>query len=309
MQTTQINTPVYGAGDIQDVPTRRESPISWSAIFAGAFVTLVVTVLLMLFGAGLGLAAMPRASAAELTCIGAIWMIVVQWLSSAFGGYITGRLRTAWTGVHTHEVFFRDTAHGFLAWTMATLIGLGLAMTAAIPMTHHAMAYQRIVSGPANGGPEANGSHREAGPAVPNGGPLAYYVDSLYRAPVAAPTGSATGTTGNASRIDPDTRMETSRILAKDLVGNTIPDNDRVYLTDQVVAHTGLSQSDAMKRVDDVYTQAKADEAKAQKAAAAFAFYTFLSMLVGAFIACAAAALGGHLRDDNVYGPGSARLV
>ena len=46
---------------------------------------------------------------------------MTQWISAALGGYIAGRLRTKWTGTHTHEVFFRDTAHGLITWSVATV--------------------------------------------------------------------------------------------------------------------------------------------------------------------------------------------
>ena len=64
-------------------------------------------------------------------------MIVTQWLASAFGGYLTGRLRTKWVGIRTDEVLFRDTAHGLLAWAlgtviMAALVTLGSAATAGV---------------------------------------------------------------------------------------------------------------------------------------------------------------------------------
>src|SRR5690242_16469090 len=61
----------------------------------------------------------------------AVWLIVVQWLSAALGGYLTGRLRTKWVGVHTDEVYFRDTAHGFLAWAVATVI-MAAALSSAL---------------------------------------------------------------------------------------------------------------------------------------------------------------------------------
>jgi hypothetical protein len=64
-------------------------------------------------------------------------LVITQWLSSAFGGYLTGRLRTKWVDVRTEEVLFRDTAHGLLAWALATLlmaalVTLGSAATAAV---------------------------------------------------------------------------------------------------------------------------------------------------------------------------------
>ena len=58
----------------------------------------------------------------------AIWLIVTQWLTAAIGGYVTGRLRTRWVNVHTHEVFFRDTAHGLITWALGTLLGALLAL-------------------------------------------------------------------------------------------------------------------------------------------------------------------------------------
>jgi hypothetical protein len=61
-------------------------------------------------------------SAATFGVWAAVWLIIVQWLSAALGGYLTGRLRTKWVGVHTDEVYFRDTAHGFLAWAVAAVI-------------------------------------------------------------------------------------------------------------------------------------------------------------------------------------------
>jgi hypothetical protein len=73
-----------------------------------------------------------------------------------------------------------------------------------------------------------------------------------------------------------------------------------------VAARAGISQSDALKRVDDVVAQLNVAESKAKqladaarKAAAAAAICTALAMLIGAFIASIAAALGGHERDEH----------
>jgi hypothetical protein len=67
------------------------------------------------------------------------WLIVTQWLASGLGGYLAGRLREKWVGIRTDEVLFRDTAHGFLAWALATLIVVTLltigSLTAAAPAT------------------------------------------------------------------------------------------------------------------------------------------------------------------------------
>ena len=111
------------------------SAVSWPAIFAGAVVAIATTVVLFTLGSGLGFAAASPwgagPSATTFTVATGIWLIVTQWISSILGGYITGRLRTRWHGTHTHEVFFRDTAHGFLTWALATLIVAALAVWAA----------------------------------------------------------------------------------------------------------------------------------------------------------------------------------
>ncbi len=40
---------------------------------------------------------------------------------------MTGRLRTRWVGIHTDEVFFRDTAHGFPGLVRLDPAGRGAA--------------------------------------------------------------------------------------------------------------------------------------------------------------------------------------
>src|SRR3954468_18801837 len=97
------------------------------AIFAGAAGAAVLSLVLFVLGTGLGLAAVSpwardgiSGTTAGVSSI--VWVTIVQLLASGLGGYLAGRLRTRWVTVHTNEVFFRDTAHGFLAWSVATLL-------------------------------------------------------------------------------------------------------------------------------------------------------------------------------------------
>ncbi|HEY4212973.1 MAG TPA: hypothetical protein VGM84_15945 [Steroidobacteraceae bacterium] len=137
-----INTGAVGA----DTGSAVESPVaavSWPAIFAGAFVAAAVSIMLVALGSGLGIAAvMPwptrEPSATAFAVSTGIWLIVVQWLASALGGYVAGRLRTKWVGVHTHEVFFRDTAHGFVTWAVATVFVAAIAAAGASVVGAHA---------------------------------------------------------------------------------------------------------------------------------------------------------------------------
>jgi hypothetical protein len=109
------------------------SAVEWASIFGGALAAFGVTIILMTLGPGLGLA-MPspwsftNPSPTTFGTAAAIWLVITQWLSSAFGGYLAGRLRTKWVGIRTEEVFFRDTAHGLLAWALATLL-IGVLVT------------------------------------------------------------------------------------------------------------------------------------------------------------------------------------
>jgi hypothetical protein len=112
------------------------SAVSWGAIIGGAVAAAAITILLVTLGAGIGLSSVSPWSAANptattFTLLTAVWLIIVQWLSSGLGGYLAGRLRTKWTGVHTHEVFFRDTAHGFFAWALASVL-VAMVATSAI---------------------------------------------------------------------------------------------------------------------------------------------------------------------------------
>jgi hypothetical protein len=269
------------------------SAVSWPAIIAGAFAAASVSLILLSLGSGLGLASVSPwsnagASVTTFTVMTGIWLIIVQWVASGMGGYVTGRLRTKWVNTHSHEVFFRDTAHGFLTWTVATVISAALLASAASSVVGGGVrAGATVASGAAQG---AASSTADMASQVG-----AYDIDTLFRS--ARPSTDASAA---------DTRGEATRILATGLSNGDVSAPDRAYLAQLVAARTGLSDSDARKRVDDVITQVKAAQAKAReaadtarKAASAFSIFAALSMVIGAFIACAAAALGGQERDEH----------
>jgi hypothetical protein len=282
----------YPANAIPQVATRaNESPVSaasWPAIFAGAISAAATSLILVALGSGIGLASVSPwphsgASATTFTVMTAIWLIVVQWLSALLGGYMTGRLRTKWVGTHTHEVFFRDTAHGFVTWALATVIGAALlASVVGTASEKGAEAAGTVASGAAQGAAASLGNS-----VAP------YDVDRLFRSASAETDSSKT-----------DAGSEVTRILAKGISAGDVPPEDRDYLTKIVAARAGVSEADARKRVDDVIAAEKAAELKAREAAdvarkqaATASIFMALSMLIGAFIASASAALGGRLRD------------
>jgi hypothetical protein len=248
--------------------------VTWSAISAGAFATAALSLILLALGAGLGLSAISPWSNAGLSATGVgmaaiIWLIVAQIIASSIGGYLTGRLRVKWVAVHTHEVFFRDTAHGFLVWAVGLVISAVFfaALTAAM----------------------ATGAARATAP-TPNEGAVsfgnAYFVDSLFRTdhPV---------TDQNESAV----RAEAGVILVHSLRETDLPAQDRTYLSQLVAARTGLTQADAEQRVTDTVAAARQAADNARKAVAHVLYWLFVALLIGAFCASFAATIGGRERD------------
>ncbi len=293
------------------IETADVSAVSWAAVFAGALGAVAASVILLELGLGLGFAstsAWPNsgASVATLGVMGGVWLIFTQWVSAGVGGYLAGRLRTKWISVHTDEVFFRDTAHGFLAWALGTVIGLLLIAAVSAGAIN---ATSRVAGGAATGAAQgaaiAGTTNSGSGPAsVINDG---YYADMLYRPAAGNAAAPSTGTTvtPNVPRNAGDDRAMARRILVRDLPNGSLTPEDRTYLAQSIAAQTGMSQAEAEQRVDQTVTQIKAaeDQArqaadKARKAAAFGAIATALAMVVGAFIAAVSAALGGKLRDE-----------
>jgi len=115
------------------------SAVAWGAVIAGAIGAAALSLVLLLLGGGLGLAVISPWSARGISEDAAavstiLWITVVQLLASGLGGYLAGRLRTRWFTVHSDEVFFRDTAHGFLAWSVATLL-MATVLSSAVGAT------------------------------------------------------------------------------------------------------------------------------------------------------------------------------
>ncbi|PPK73021.1 hypothetical protein B0F87_11567, partial [Methylobacter tundripaludum] len=184
------------------------SAVSWSAIFAGAAATAALALILLMLGTGLGLSSVsPWAySGVSATTFGVssiLWLTFTQLVASGMGGYLAGRLRTKWVSVHTDEVYFRDTAHGFLAWAVAALATAAL-LTSVIGS---------IVSGGIQAGGVAataavvaTGNTATVGSDMTkhhNGEPMGYFVDLLFRKDVnAAATASAPDESGAMPRYN-----------------------------------------------------------------------------------------------------------
>src|SRR4051794_19683594 len=107
------------------------SSVSWGAVLAGGIAAAAVTLVLLAFGVGVGFSVISPwsdqgVSSTTLHVGAGIYLVVVAMLASTVGGYLAGRLRNRWAGVHHDEVYFRDTAHGFLAWAFASVLTAGV---------------------------------------------------------------------------------------------------------------------------------------------------------------------------------------
>jgi hypothetical protein len=277
-----------------------QSAVSWPAIAAGAVAAAALVLVLIAFGAGLGLSAVSPwsdsgVSAATFKTGTGIYLVIVAVMSSAVGGYLAARLRTKWVNVHSNEVFFRDTAHGFLAWAFATLMSASVLSSAG--------AYL------ANGTAAGIGS---AGSQVTRSvNPADIYVDKLFRTGASQNTPSQTAPTspvdsGNTNAAAPvsttpgQSRAEILRLWTASFRDNQdLSTADKTYVAQVVAARTGLSQEDAEKRVNDVIVEAKTAADAARKGAAKLSFWLTAAMLFGAFAAGLAAVEGGSLRDGT----------
>ena len=315
------------------------SAVSWAAVFAGATAAASLSLILLVLGVGLGFSAIsPWAqdgiSGTTFGVSTILWITLTSLVASGIGGYISGRLRTRWVSVNSDEVHFRDTAHGFLSWGIATLATASL-LTSVI---------SAIASGAAQTGAALAGTATAAGAVATAGAAKAvdnsnmnldemknYYMDALFRkvasdtnaqavapaatttpapatgksTPASTPTTATTDTppTGSAAA-----KAEVARIYANALATGNLPAEDARYIARTISQDTGLTQAEAETRVRgtfntlqtklrDAETAARMAAEKARKATAYGSLWLFVSLLIGAFVASLAAVFGGRQRD------------
>jgi hypothetical protein len=252
--------------------------VSWAAVLAGAVASCALTLVLLSFGMGMGFSVVSPwgnsgVSATTFKIGTGLYFVVMAMISSAVGGYLAGRLRTKWVGIQTTEVHFRDTAHGFLAWAVASVLG---AILLASPASS-------LIGGTLSGATQVAANSAQLSP-------MDGYVDTLLRS-------DNPSTQGQQNSSDP--RAEMVRLFTTSFRNGDMKPADKTYVAKVVSARTGLSEADAEKRVTDVTTQVKADLDSARKAAMQIAMWLTLSLFIGAFSASLAATEGGGLRDGT----------
>lgn len=265
----QTSEPVVAA------PTRVDL-IHWSPVIGGAFIAAVLSVLLISFGAALGIAVASTAptwrdTSATIAVVSGLYLLLTALVSFGFGGYVAGRLRSTWhTPLHHDFAEFRDGTHGLLSWALAVLIS-GLVAAAL-------------------GGIAASSSKTmpATAPAATTGEALfPYDLDRLFR--------SDRRDRGDLAY----NRAEASRILLTANSREGLKPDDRAYLTRSVANQTGIAQPEAERRVDDVIAAAKLAVKRARQSAVILGFSIAVSLLLGAAAAWYAACLGAQHRDQT----------
>lgn len=248
------------------------SGVSWGSVFAGAFAAGALSLIIMALGAGMGLSSLspwPNAgmSASRVGYIAIMWLIFAQIVASAVGGYLAGRLRTKWVSIHTHEVFFRDTAHGFLVWSVSLVIS--------------SLAFASYATSAARATAQMN-SAGEAQVATAS----QYYVDTLFR------TDHPTAETNDAT-----VRNEAGMILMNALRQPEMPAQDRSHLASLIASRTGVTPAEANQRISTTLDAYRQTTDETRKAVAHSLYWIFVAFLIGAFCASYAATIGGKQRD------------
>jgi len=266
------------------------SAFSWRAALAGAAVAAALALILLILGTGFGLTAVsPWANdgaSAKALGIGALaWLIFIHLSSAALGGYMAGRLRTRWTDIHSNEVFFRDTAHGLVAWAVGIILSAALLGSAATAIVGSAAKVGAGVAGSAAATAAVASKDGAADASVP-------FVDELFRSNRPREAG------------DDEMRAEVGRLITSAVRQKDLSAPDKAYVASLVAARTGLSQEEADKRVTDVMRKAQEAEVavrqaadEARKALIHASIWTVIALMIGGFAASYAATVGGRHRD------------
>lgn len=305
------------------------SAVSWSAIFSGSAATAALSLILLVLGSGLGLSVIsPWAdSGASATAIGwytIIWVLVSSIIAAGLGGYLTGRLRVKWPEVMEDEVFFRDTAHGFLSWAVASLVTAALWTAVIGSMIGGAIQAGATVTAAATTSAVAGAAAASTKLTESISGEdmsIDYFVDSLFRKvsnTETADTGAGDKAAGSKKADNADASNkegksdqvgpEVARIFVNAIQSGSFRSEDLRYVSKIIAQNTDLTQEQAQKRVEVTFARiqselAEAEQAakeaadEARKASSYTALWLFISLLSSAFVASIAAVWGGRQRD------------
>jgi hypothetical protein len=281
--------------------------LEWGPVILGALGASAISIVLLTFGAALGLTAVspyPWAgiSAKGLAVLSATYAALVTVASFGAGGYLAGRLRTPWSAAPLDESHFRDGVHGFGVWALGIVLGGLVAASGVSGIVKTAVQTTTAVAAAGAAGAAANPANGATVNRLSTE-PTDYAVDRLLApAPTAAAAPAPDGNRPSRAEL----AAPIARVFAANLHNPQLDARDRATLVQLVVQRTGMPQADAEKRVDEAFADLKTAEQKARDAAeqarkaaliAAFAAAAVLAIACAA--ACGGAALGARHRDEN----------
>jgi len=270
--------------DVVATPARTgTSYVEWGAVFAGALAATAISFVLLTAGAALGLSLIsPYASQSygkTAASWAVFWSVAVPILSFLVGGYIAGRMRSAWADMSDHEVQFRDGMHGLLVWALSIVGAAILGFLAASAV--------------------ASSTAQVASTAMSNeNGAVAPVIDTMFGPGTAAPAAGAAGSAGTLP--DRDVRATVARTLTAAAGNGQLTPAQKRTLAQIVAQRTGLSQAEAEQRVDQGFKDAMNALDTARQAAVLAGLVSATALLVGLLAAWYAAKNGGRHRDANV---------
>jgi hypothetical protein len=246
--------------------------LQWTPIVAGAFAASALSLILISFGASLGLgvaSASPswRDASFALYGLSGLYLIFQSLISFGCGGYLAGRVRAPYAAPG-EDLDTRDGLHGVASWALAVLIGATLASLVAFAASRPGLTSQA--------------------PSASEPSVLSFELDHLFRAPRRPPNLDMTAE-----------RAEAARILMTSSSHNGVAADDRSYLIQQVTALTSLAPPEAEKRVETAIADSKSAISRARAANIILAFSAAAALLFGAAAAWAGAVSGGRHRDGE----------
>ncbi len=257
-----------------DTPAKPSSYVEWAPIIAGAVLASAISFVLLTAGAAIGLSMVSvhaeKSYGSSAAYLGAFWAIAVPIGSLLAGGYVAGRMRTAWGSPGSDEVQFRDGIHGALVWSLSIIVGAMLAASAA-------GTAGRVAGAAASA---AGGAAEVAAPAI----------DSMIRSQSVDPKRPA---------LTDQQKSEVGRILLTSVKNGTLSEGDKNYLNQQVAQVTGVPPEEAQKRVNDAYNATVKAVEDTRRATSAGGLITATALLIGLAAAWYAAQRGGNHRDEN----------
>jgi hypothetical protein len=259
------------------------SVLEWGPIFAGAVLASALSFVLLTFATAIGLSATspwPNSglSARIIASLAIFWIMAQQIGTFMAGAYVAGRLRSRWHGTLQDEVEFRDGLHGGLVWAVGIVIGAALLMA-----TSGAVART---------GAEITGKTAIAAASTVD--PMDLVLDTMLR-----PTADASKRPPPPATTE-DPRPQVFRLLTSGVSSESLSEPNRTYLAQLVAQRAGISQEEAVKRVDEAVTGTRQAADKARRAAILAGLVTAIALVVSFAAAWWAAMKGGEHRDNAV---------